>query len=378
MKKKLLVVTDYFLPAIEAGGPVKSLAELSKFLDEHFDLEMMTGDRDLNSRSSYKKSSINMVKRQFGFKIEYVNKYNVFHIFRWLIINRFEKYYLNSFFSRFTLWVFLFLSTFIKGKSIGVVLAPRGELSTNLLKIKPTQKGLYIKFLTFFIKRLNVVFHATSPDEADDILRYFPESRVFIAPNFVSSINSRVDRRTILTKEEFSYVYMSRILRNKGLLHALKAFLNSNKKVNFDIYGPIEDHKYWRECHELIAKLNVKGSTVVYKGPIEPSLVPSVLSRYHFFILPTESENFGHAIVEALQSGLIPIIGANTPWSDVEKCGGIVCEFNDIEALSDGINNLADLDIETYFSMSSNIQDYIDKKLDANALGASYLTFFDN
>jgi glycosyltransferase involved in cell wall biosynthesis len=40
----------------------------------------------------------------------------------------------------------------------------------------------------------------------------------------------------------------------------------------------------------------------------------SVLADSHFFVLPTLGENFGHAIVEAWQSGIPVVISDRTPW----------------------------------------------------------------
>jgi glycosyltransferase involved in cell wall biosynthesis len=43
------------------------------------------------------------------------------------------------------------------------------------------------------------------------------------------------------------------------------------------------------------------------------------LFEYHFFILPTLGENFGHVFIEALAAGCPLIISDRTPWLNLEK-----------------------------------------------------------
>ena len=48
---------------------------------------------------------------------------------------------------------------------------------------------------------------------------------------------------------------------------------------------------------------------------IEPKDVKVKLANAHVFILPSKSENFGHAIYEALSAGRPVITSHNTPWN---------------------------------------------------------------
>jgi hypothetical protein len=56
---------------------------------------------------------------------------------------------------------------------------------------------------------------------------------------------------------------------------------------------------------------------VKYCGPLPPENVPERLGAYHFFVLPTLGENFGHAIHEALSAEVPVLIGCGTPWTSV-------------------------------------------------------------
>jgi glycosyltransferase involved in cell wall biosynthesis len=85
----------------------------------------------------------------------------------------------------------------------------------------------------------------------------------------------------------------------------------------FDIYGPISEPEYWRECERIIGTL--PGHIAVsYRGEIPNRAVPATLARYDLFFLPTLGENFGHAIFEALANGVPALISDATPWRELE------------------------------------------------------------
>ena len=73
---------------------------------------------------------------------------------------------------------------------------------------------------------------------------------------------------------------------------------------------------YWKECQSEISKLpkNVK---VNYKGSVQGDKIPDTLENYHFLLMPSQGENFGHSILESLMSAAPVIISQNTPWRDL-------------------------------------------------------------
>ena len=63
-------------------------------------------------------------------------------------------------------------------------------------------------------------------------------------------------------------------------------------------------------------KPNVK---VKYKGVIDNEKIAEVIKLYHFSILPSEHENYGHSIFESLSAGCPVIISDNTPWRNLNQ-----------------------------------------------------------
>lgn len=60
---------------------------------------------------------------------------------------------------------------------------------------------------------------------------------------------------------------------------------------------------------------------VNYRGEVEHEKLHTLLHEYDVMLLPTLGENFGHAIIEALDAGLPVVISDRTPWRNLEQAG---------------------------------------------------------
>ncbi len=54
-------------------------------------------------------------------------------------------------------------------------------------------------------------------------------------------------------------------------------------------------------------------------GSVDYEEVIPIISKYQVFLFPSKSENYGHAIHEALLAGCPVIISDNTPWGNLEE-----------------------------------------------------------
>jgi len=96
---------------------------------------------------------------------------------------------------------------------------------------------------------------------------------------------------------EAKMIFLSRFMRKKNFKWLLENLSQIEGKLTIDIYGPLEDETYWKECRQIIDKLpsNIK---IASKGSIPHETVLATIVKYHFFILPTLGENFGHVFLE--------------------------------------------------------------------------------
>jgi glycosyltransferase involved in cell wall biosynthesis len=103
----------------------------------------------------------------------------------------------------------------------------------------------------------------------------------------------------------------------KNILPVLQALHMVPEPLCYHIYGPVKSRAYWQQCQAVIASLP-SHIRVAYHGDLHPSRLEEVLQGCHVFILPSKSENFGHALYEALSAARPAITSHGTPWNGLE------------------------------------------------------------
>lgn len=336
-QKKIVVLIDWYLPGYKAGGPIQSVANMVQHLKTDFDISVITTDTDLHETTSYSTVESNKwTTAPDGTRTYYFSKsaLNFGNLKKIILGERADFIYINSLFSvNFTILPLIIRKLFLPNRK--VVLAPRGMLGKGALNIKPGKKKIFLLASRMFGLFKNITWHASTVLEKDEIRKAFGyNAKVITAVNLTSSRKLEFISKA---KEvnQCRLVFISRIASKKNILPVLRALytLPDSMKVQFDIYGPIDEAEYWQQCETLIQQApgNIK---INYKGPVENSAVHSVLSNYHFSVLYTQHENFGHSIIEGMAAGCPAIISDQTPWRNLsaQKAGWDV-PVNDEKAL---------------------------------------------
>lgn len=355
-KPRLLVLTHWFVPGFRAGGPIRSTANLVAALDQHFDISVVTSDRDLGMDAPY-----DAVPRDTWIpygrfaRVMYVSprQQSVAGIERIVRDARPESIYLNSLFSpRFSIPALLLRW---RGRLAGrVVVAPRGELLPGALRRRWLKKKFFLSLLRGSGVVPSLHFHATDDNERDEIASRLSVSQGLITtiPNF--PVASVVDVRPIgKAVNEIRLLFLSRVTAHKNPLLVLECLrdMPPTLDVALTIAGPQEDSTYWERCRQAIGSLpgNVQ---VTVLGPVSHERVRELMEAHHAFILPTRSENYGHSIVEALGSGRPVIVSDQTPWRALEAEGaGWDLPLADAQAFLTAIQTMARLDQAAYDRM---------------------------
>lgn len=358
MKPKILIFIDWFTPAFKAGGPIKSVSNIVNTLYNDFDFYIITSDRDINTVKPFENITFNRWVKENHYSIIYLtpdkrDNWIKSHIKEY----DYDCYYLNSFFSKnYTIKPLLILNKF---RSKKVIVAPRGMLGEASLAIKPIKKKIFIKLAKFLGYYKNVVWHATSEDEVKNIIFQFGStSNINTAANIS---NCNIEKQTIVKESgKLNLVFFSRISPIKNL-HLALHILKDLKNVSLAIYGTLEDQDYWKECLSIIKENNLNAH---YKGLIIPKNVLSTLSKYHFLLLPTSHENYGHAIVEALTAGCGIIISDNTPWRNLtEKKIGWDINLDDKTKFIDTLKHCVKMEQGEYNSIRNNCYNFVEHEI---------------
>ena len=372
---KVCIIYDFFAPAYKAGGPIQSLVNLVSHLGSSLDLFVICGPTDhdgtqlpvkTNEWVPYQGNSGTATGRA---KVWYAQPALDSRSVQQLTTADMVLYINGIFSVRYNLFPLLF------SKSPRKILAVRGMLHPGALSQKPLKKNLYLALLKALGVHRKVEFHATAAEEADFIRdRFGKNSKVTIIPNFPKVLPHQMPPE----KSGGSLILVSVALVSamKNHLQVLKALHNTSAQITYHIFGPIKDAAYWKLCGEQIEALpdNV---TVHYHGDIVPSDVAQALEAAHVFILPSKSENFGHAIFEAFTAGKPVITSFNTPWNGLkEKKAGINVNPDREQDLTGAIQFFADMNANELDDWSRQASSYAMEAVNVEALSREYLNMF--
>ena len=271
-----------------------------------------------------------------------------------LIIREIKKgkditFYFNGLYSKLgtltPLILIVFYSFFYEKPNI--VIAPRGGLSSGAMAVKPIRKIFYLKMLKTLGLFKKVRFHVVSEHEKDDVVKILGKtykSKCYPVGNIVNDQLNLKDVRFKVKSETLQIVFLSRIHPIKNLEFIIKLLNKLNFKYKFDIYGVIDDEKYYKKITKLI-DIN-DNDNINFYGAVSQNEVQNTLSKYDLFLLPTLGENFGHVIFESLSVGTPVVISDQTPWSD-EKSPSLWCiNLNNLNEWIKTISDFNKLDIE--------------------------------
>lgn len=377
---RILVVIGHYLPGYKGGGPIRALANLVENLGQEFQFYILTNDRDTNDEAPYAGIQPGVWQTVGNAQVLYLSQAER-SLLTWknvLTRQDFDLLYLNSFFLPQNIY-----SMFLRGThripDVPVIVAPRGEFAGGALSLKQHKKRAYVTFARFSGWYHGITWQATADHEQQDILSIFgSHAQVCLAPD----LPSRLDTGHFAppTKEPGSarIVFLSRIARVKNLDFALRTLMHVAGKIEFDIYGSLEDTAYWEECQSLIRQLPAN-IVVSYKGAIPHHEVQRTLSQYHLFYLPTLGENFGHVIFEALGAACPALISDQTLWQDLElHHAGWQAPLSKPEMFAAVLKQVLDMDSMTFEHYAQAAQRYAhDYAARSDLVAASRSLFYE-
>lgn len=161
-------------------------------------------------------------------------------------------------------------------------------------------------------------------------------------------------------------VSVGRIEKAKGF-HIIPYIAKETSGISYSIIGLESDRKYLNELRSLIKKLNLEDRVKIYTNLSEGEKL-MIMSRAKVYLHPMKYEHFGIAVVEAMATGLIPIVHVKSgTWIDIVQSGkyGFGCNGE----VSDCVDKVLKA-VSIYDKLRNNIINYVEK--------FSYKTFKSN
>lgn len=221
------------------------------------------------------------------------------------------------------LWVmpYIYPGWAVRGTNCQLMISPRGTLSEYALN-----RSIWLKKVIWAFAQRNVLkdsacLHATAELEYREIRRMGLRNPVAIIPNGINI--PPVQRQEKGRQHRRRLFFLSRIHPKKGvdyLLHAWSVIEKQYTEWELQIAGP-DNNGYLFEMQSLARHLRV--NRVAFSGALYGYDKSQAYWSADLFVLPTNSENFGLVVAEALAHGVPVIVSKGAPWEGVEThdCG---------------------------------------------------------
>jgi len=321
--KNILVFIDWYLPGTKAGGPVRSLANLTAHLSDEFEFWIVTRNTDYCETTPYPEIQADeWIETAPNIHVFYASKKSQNRkTFRTFISDPFfDQVYINGIYSPKYSILPLQLANKANKK---IIVAPRGMLNPQAFSSKKVKKKVFLFLAKAFSLYRNVNLHATNKTEKKYIKKHLgTASKITVASNLHRKTANTVWKQKPKQTGEVKLISIARIAPEKGTLFALKVLSElkpeNDEKITFKLFGQVYNEKYWQQCQKVIEQLP-EHITVSYEGTAESEKIPELLADSHFLFMPSEGENFGHSILEAFIAGCPVLISDQTPWKNLEQ-----------------------------------------------------------
>jgi len=383
----LLITIGSFWPKVY-GGPSQSVFFLTKSIHDlgYKTLVISFLEKKDNTQTLWfwlKNKSIHTTEDGVNVISLPRNLIGLMMYFKILFLDSFLKtktIYMNSIFfypTIFSLFYFVFFS------SNKLIIAPRGELDPAALNKSLVLKKTILKILKFlFTMRKDVIFHATSKREEQQIKKVFKTNSVklienIFLPNYFKTISKK---RYINNKLEKKYfLVLTRIDKKKSIEIILEAYKNLSNCIQneYDLYiaGEGKDQDYKNQLIKFVKNNNLNNK-VKFIGFLNFEKKVMYLKKATMLLFPSKGENFGNVVLEAWSCYCPVVISNKTPWNlSLNDSVGIIVE-NTSEGFLYGINNI--LEKKKNFSLLDNKVEF-NKKLkifEDKSLLKNYISMF--
>ena len=363
---RILALLEHYLPAYKAGGPLRTVGNMVEQLGEPFSFRIVTCDRDWGERTALPEVEPGRWSPVGNGEAIYLapSQLGVAGLRAVIGGTEHDVLYLNSVFSPRLSILPLLLARAGAIPRRPVVLAPRGELHPGALggggwgglvpgaaaRRLPTPRSLKKRAYLAVARALGlfrgVTWQASNEAEAEEIRQHLGRgARVVVAPDLAARPPAALPPPVAPKRAgALRALFLSRIDAKKNLDLAVELLAGVRGEVEFDVYGPVADERYWARCRAALERLPPNVTARVH-GAVPHDRVAQVFRAHELFIFPTQGENFGHVVLESLVAGCPVLVSDRTPWHDLARYGaGWDLPLDDPEAMCAAIQRCVDMD----------------------------------
>jgi poly(glycerol-phosphate) alpha-glucosyltransferase len=250
-----------------------------------------------------------------------------------------------------------------------LVISPHGMLEPWALNRSQWKK----RVAHYFFEKRNFLaadcLHALCVPEARNFRRYGLQKPIAIIPNGINleDVHPLPDREELAQRVpelrgKRRIVFLSRLHPKKGLPNLLRAWQRlapDFKDWRLLIAGP-DEAGHEQELKSLTGELGI-GNSVMFLGPAYGDEKRQLLAAADLFVLPSFSEGFSMAILEAAAAGLPVLLTHECNFPELAAAGGGVEVSPDESGVEAGLGQLLGLSAEQRAAMGRRGSELVKK-----------------
>lgn len=210
----------------------------------------------------------------------------------------------------------------------------------------------FVPVVQFCINASNVVTAVSESLKKDTLTHFTVKKEINVVPNFIPTHDSLPtpdvnQRARYATPEEPILCHISNFRKVKRVADVIRIFEKVNQKIPAKLLM-VGDGPDRFACEQLCRSLDLC-DRVIFLGKLRETR--QVLELADVFILPSESESFGLAALEAMAVG-VPVISTDKgglPEVNLNGSSGFLAPVGDIEAMADFTLQLLEPEKKVYY-----------------------------
>ena len=332
------------------GGPPEVCLQLGYHLSQlGHEVTLYACDRGLKTlgKAVVERKSPNFQIRRFPVQLE-VRDYAISMPLAWALKKDLRSYdivHINSLYKFSSTVAALYCRLY----KVPYLVRPHGTLDPYIFRRHRLIKSIYEKMFEWQNLEHAAAVHFTAFEEMELVRPLRLKIRGVVVPLGVnanafriSGVSDRFRSKWRITPNKNIILFLGRINFKKGLDLLVRAFSQISKgreDLHLVLAGP-DDEGYGAKVRHWLVREGALSKTT-FTGIVAGSDKLDILAAAQLFVLPSYTENFGLAVVEAMAAGL-PVVISNKVniWSEIFDAHAGVVVNCDIEELAGAMERL--------------------------------------
>jgi glycosyltransferase involved in cell wall biosynthesis len=369
-KRKILIILPSY--SVKWGGPARVVHDICIGLAHHFQFSILTTVHNADDEILPIPKGIELISFNTHKPLANLWKSYSGEIDDWLDANltKFSIVHIHE------MWHYLQFAAANKAMKLGIpyLVSPHGELDNWRISQKSIRKRIFgAVFQKKMLHNASQILALTKFEQKSIENFAGPTNNITIIPNTITELVNLNGVGEIHANKKY-ILFLGRIQKVKGCLELLLGYSQWQANSIYDLVfaGPKEEERYYAELTKQVNQLKLQGK-VHFVGLVSGAKKSAWLKNASLFVLPSFSEGFPVAVLEAFQAECPVLISVNTGINDLveENSAGLICEptpdsikkgleafeklsENEVEAMVENAGNL----IKSNFSVDRVMERY--------------------